>query len=304
LSRWLHRIRVEDLLAGGFAIVLVVYGGTRAVLGGIQLGEEDYWDFSFILAPLSLLVFLAALRYAVSGGQSLLVKTTQRIAELFRDWMPFLLFLLFYEAFRSRIWMVVLSGDKDEELLAIDRAMMGETPSVWLDGWITPWLTDVMVTAYFMHLVLPPVVAFVWYRRDRGRFRIFLLAVLLAGMLGSIGYVIVPAVGPLIAYPEIYRNTLDSFLHAPVTGILDAARAPRDVFPSLHVGLSTIVLWYGARLGRRWTGVLGVFVILNWISTLYLRYHYFIDVIAGWATAALAIWLASRLIALEKKYLR
>jgi membrane-associated phospholipid phosphatase len=40
-------------------------------------------------------------------------------------------------------------------------------------------------------------------------------------------------------------------------------------------------------------------VLANWLSTLYLRYHYMIDDVAGWATAAIAIAVAAWILRLE-----
>ena len=309
-SRALPAVRVEDLLAGGFAIALAAYGGLRAVWTGVRLSETDFWDFSFILSPLSLLIFLAALRYALGGaGGSITGETAtgvgaplREIVRLFRDWLPFLAFLLFYEAFRTRLAQTFQGDDLDAALLAWDRRLFGETPAVWFDVVVTPALTNVMTLAYFLHLLLPPVVAFVWYRRRKSGFREFLLAVLLSGMMGSMGYVVVPGIGPAMAYPELFSEPLGGLLYAPITTLMDAARAPRDIFPSLHVGLSTIVLWYGAKLGRRWLWVLLPLVVGNWISTVYLRYHYLVDVLAGWAVAALAIWGAGWLLSREERW--
>lgn len=302
MSRFARLVRVEDLLAAAFALALVIYGGLRAVLGGVRLEESDYWDFSFILSPLSVLVFLSAVRYAVGGGRSLLAATARRVLSLFRDWLPFLLFLLFYEAFRTRVWMVLLGEDRDRELLLWDRRLFGETPAVWMDRLVLPALTDLMSIAYFLHLVLPPLVAsFLWYRKSRDAFREFLLAVLLAGIMGSIGYMMVPAVGPALAYPELFQRPLEGIFHDPIAGVMDAARAPRDVFPSLHVGVSTIVLWYGLKLGRSWGWILAPLVAANWLSTIYLRYHYLVDVFAGWLVAAAAIWAAHELLGLERR---
>jgi membrane-associated phospholipid phosphatase len=302
LSSFSRSWRVEDVLAASFALALVAYGGLRAVIEGVRLDEGEFWDFNFIVAPVSLLIFLASVRYAIGGGGSLLQSTVRDVVDVVRDWLPFLLFLLFYEAFRGHVWTLLHSEDRDAALLAIDRRLFGETPAVWMDRLVSRPATDVMAAAYFLHLVLPPVVAFAWYRRDRRRFRSFLLAVLLAGVMGSIGYMAVPAVGPLVAYPDLFANALDGTLYSPVTTLLDAARAPRDVFPSLHVGLSTIVLWYGAKLGRGWLYVLLPLVVANWVSTIYLRYHYLVDVIAGWAVAAAAIYLSTLLLAMEARY--
>jgi membrane-associated phospholipid phosphatase len=32
-----------------------------------------------------------------------------------------------------------------------------------------------------------------------------------------------------------------------------------------------------------------------WVSTIYLRHHYAVDLLAGWALAPLALWLAPRI---------
>jgi membrane-associated phospholipid phosphatase len=37
------------------------------------------------------------------------------------------------------------------------------------------------------------------------------------------------------------------------------------------------------------------FALGLWVSTIYLRHHYAVDLIAGWLLAPLAVWLAPRL---------
>lgn len=295
---------MEDLLSAGFATALVLFAGGRSALASLKLDEEKYWDFSFILAPAALLIFLASVRYAFARGDVAVARPAREIGGVLRDWLPFLLFLLAYETFQSRIWAILLPHDRDAQLLSWDRRLFGETPSLQIQSWISPVMTDAMVAAYFLHLVLPPIVAIAWYLKDRRVFREFLLAVLAAGILGSIGYMIMPAVGPGIAFASQFGRGFEGSLYRPVTEFLDAARASRDVFPSLHVGLSTIVLYYAGRRGRTWFAAFLPLVLANWLSTVYLRYHYLVDVIAGWLTAWLAIALAKVLLSAEERWRR
>lgn len=297
-------LRVEDVLAGGFALSLAAFAGARATLGSFRLNEENFWDISFIVAPVAFLVFFASVRYALGTGLLEGAGPLREIGGVLRDWSPFLLFSLAYETFRTKIWTVLLVRDRDADLLRLDRLLFGETPAVPLERFLSPLLTNVMAVSYFMHLVLPPTVAVLLYRRQRQVFREFLLAILVAGVLGSIGYVAVPAVGPGVAFPDLFRTKLSGELYQPMAEILDAARAPRDAFPSLHVAISTIVLWYGAKRGRAFFGVLLLLVLGNWASTLYLRYHYLVDVLAGWATAGAAIFAAHGLLSLEVRLKR
>ncbi|HEV8658337.1 MAG TPA: phosphatase PAP2 family protein [Thermoanaerobaculia bacterium] len=271
---------------------LVTYAGFRA-LGRIDLSEENYWDFSLIVFPAALLIFLAALHYAFAPrGESSIRSVWVETGTVIRDWLPFLIFLLTYESFRVRTWGAISPVDADPFLLKIDRWLFGETPAVVLDPYARAWITQPLTIAYFLHLVLPPVLAMLWYRRDLLIFRQFLLTILVAGMIGSIGYIAVPAVGPGVAFPNLFHHKLSGEIYGSVTEFLDSARAMRDAFPSLHIGLSTIVLYYAWLRDRVTFAWMLPLIVGNWISTIYLRYHYMIDVIAGFVIAYIGIVVA------------
>ena len=297
-------VRVEDALTVGAALVMLLALGAKSI-SRIHLSANNYWDFAFILLPVALLMLNASIRYAFRpAGEPAIRDVTAETGNILRDWSPFLLFLMLYESFRLNTWNLVSPVDKDPMLLRWDLALFGATPSVIFDSWITGWLTQVMIIAYFLHLVLPPVMGLLWYRRDLIVFRKFLLSVLVAGIIGTQGYVLVPAIGPGIAFPSLYRHSLSGAMYQNIAGLLDTARALRDVFPSLHVAISSIVLWYAWRRGRVAFVIFLPLVLANWMSTLYLRYHYMIDVIAGWATAAVAIALAAWLLRIESSVRR
>jgi membrane-associated phospholipid phosphatase len=79
-----------------------------------------------------------------------------------------------------------------------------------------------------------------------------------------------------------------------------------DAFPSMHTCISTITLVHARRHGavlfpRRprllfWTFLPAVAMLQ--LSTLYLRQHYFVDLVAGWLLAALSLAVADRAMAL------
>jgi membrane-associated phospholipid phosphatase len=82
--------------------------------------------------------------------------------------------------------------------------------------------------------------------------------------------------------------------------MMEIARAPHDVFPSLHVAISAIVLWFAWRYGPRLFWTLLPFVAGNWLSTIYLRFHYAIDVIVAVPFAIAMVLLARWLLRLER----
>jgi membrane-associated phospholipid phosphatase len=281
-------LRVEDLLAAAVVVVFLVYIGIANLRGMIAAGG-DTWTVSFIALPMSVIIFVASLRYALGREGTTFSRWLREVVEVVRDWSPFLVFLLLYASFYAKIFATIHPRTYDAALLSIDRRMFGETPSVPMQSWYSPALTNWFTLCYFMHLIFPAVIAALWYRRDKLVFREFLLAVLVGGAIGTIGYVLVPAVGPGVAFPRLYTRTFSGALYHPIIDALDQARAPRDAFPSLHVAFSALTLWYAWRRGRLPFLILLPFVLGNWVSTLYLRYHYTLDLAAGFAVTALSV---------------
>ncbi|MBS4098138.1 MAG: phosphatase PAP2 family protein [Sulfuricella sp.] len=183
----------------------------------------------------------------------------------------------------------------DAELLALDRWLLGETPSAWLARFAIPWLTELLSVCYFffMPLLLVSLLRYFFRRRE-------LLGEFYAGLfsvygLGFLGYLLVPAAGPWLAYPELFDAALAG---GPVTALNQTMVVQGsnrvDVWPSLHCAVSTFILGFAWRHHRREFLWLLLPLAGLWFSTLYLRYHYFIDVVSGFALAAFALYESHR----------
>lgn len=178
----------------------------------------------------------------------------------------------------------------DSDLLAIDRWLLGETPSRVLSGLATPWLTELMSLCYilFMPLLFFSLLRYFFSQRD-------LLGEFYAGLftvygLGFLGYLLVPAAGPWLAYPELFDVPLAGGPIAALNQAMVVNGSNRvDVWPSLHSAVSTFILGFAWRHHRKEFAYLLLPVAGLWLSTLYLRYHYFIDLLSGFALAAFAL---------------
>jgi membrane-associated phospholipid phosphatase len=92
----------------------------------------------------------------------------------------------------------------------------------------------------------------------------------------------------LQGYPLLFSNlSARAFELLPVDS--------RAAFPSLHAAVSLVVLVCAWRHLRVWFWTLLPFVLGLWASTLYLRHHYAVDLLAGFALAPAALWLAPKL---------
>ncbi len=114
--------------------------------------------------------------------------------------------------------------------------------------------------------------------------------------LGYVLYVVFPAAPPRLVLVFEFTKNLRGY--SQVFSTLSAgafALLPTDsraAFPSLHTAVSTVALIYAWRYARPFFYVLVPFVLGLWASTIYLRHHYFVDLVAGWLLAPLAVWMA------------
>jgi len=178
----------------------------------------------------------------------------------------------------------------DATLLSLDRWLIGETPSILLQSTISFWLTEILSLCYigFMPLLFFSLLRY--FFRDRHLLGEFYSGLFTVYGLGFLGYLLVPAAGPWTTYPELFSVKLSG---GPVTYwntyMVVAGSNRVDVWPSLHSAVAIFILGFCGRHHRRqfyWllTPVLGLC-----FSTVYLRYHYFLDLVCGVLLAAYSL---------------
>ena len=165
---------------------------------------------------------------------------------------------------------------------------------MWLERIQSPLLTEFLQIVYSLFVPAVLWVAWLLWRRKHlaaFRFYSFLIA---AGFLASyIGYLLVPARGP--------RFLLKDLQHAPLRGLwlfgllqstLDRLeQAHYDCFPSGHTELAILACWGSRQLSHGFGRLYAAYTVCMVFATVYLRYHYTVDVAAG-AFLALVLILA------------
>ncbi len=222
-----------------------------------------------------------------------------RSVKLLREVVPFLTCILIYTNLHDTIGFVN-PNDVHGGLVAIDQWLFGVQPCVWAERFITPGRTEFMTLLYVNFLWIAPGTPLVLLALRRWReFRAATLGVIVCFYVGYFLYVVFPAAPPrlvllaqftknLYGYPHFFSNLQNEALALlPIDS--------RAAFPSLHAAVSLVALVYAWRFVRPWFWALLPFAPGLWISTVYLRHHYVVDLLAGWALAPLAVWLAPRL---------
>jgi membrane-associated phospholipid phosphatase len=295
---WLRRtFRPEEALLCLYGLTLLVL---MATLHDWSLKTLYHPNFITSFVILAILILGRDYRRARKSQPPSAAFATALGASLrvFRDFFPFLLALIFYERLHD-LTPKLRPEVADGILAAIDRALFHVDVSAWLDGYATPEITQVMVICYLSYFFAAAILAcLIYWVGNRALFRDFLVSLTVATMIGYVGYLIVPAVGPYLYQKDLFPKRLPGNL--PLTEQLiasvDALKGvARDCFPSLHTTHTTVVLVFAWRFRRIAFWAYLPMAIGLYISTMYLRMHYAVDVAAGFATAAAGVFLGPRL---------
>jgi membrane-associated phospholipid phosphatase len=298
-SRLTLRLRLEDVVALTFFLLTFLM---HVIFRELERRNLSPSDVLIIIPAVALLMGKELVHYFIagkgkaSGSSESPLEFVRPYWEIFRDWFPFLVILLMYYSLWGDATHLLVPRDRDQFLIAADQKLFGLQASVAIQRFITPGLTSWMDFAYFYHVLNIPIVAcFIYIARPRARFREMMSGLMVVCFFGLLGYLIVPAVGPEYTLRAQYTVPLSQPLAVfnRQVEFMDFARIQRDVFPSMHVAISFLVWLYAWRNSRRFFWILSPLVLSLWVSTIYLRYHYLIDCVAGFLLAPPCYWLAN-----------
>jgi membrane-associated phospholipid phosphatase len=191
----------------------------------------------------------------------------------------------------------------DASIYAFDLRVFGVEPSVFFDRFVNRTTTEWFAFFYFLYFLVLTVhvlpVLF-WLRDDRvlGQFGMgFLMVFLTAHLL----YMVVPGWGPYWYLRGTFQHELQgATFWRLVREAVDAGGAQKDIFPSLHTAVPTFIAIFSFRHRQlvpfKYSWPVMAFVASQIIiATLFLRWHYLVDVVAGLVLATIAALLGPRI---------
>ena len=226
-----------------------------------------------------------------------------------------IIYLVFIQVFSY----ISVLNPKDYDVLLVqwDKALFGVNPTEWLLQLSNPVLTEFMQIAYvlfFFHAFSQSVELNIrgMYKQADTVTRTIVFGFLLSYLL----YFFLPAIGPRFSiheYDAINTELPGLLLTEPLRLIIDsgdgvkdmalnaASQVHRNCMPSGHtmMTLMNMILAFRFRSKLRWIFLfMGSSLIF---ATMYLRYHYVVDVLAGIVCALIALWIEPRLFSLLVK---
>lgn len=232
------------------------------------------------------------IRYATLLGLFFVLKTWStlkakgRIGTVFNHFSPIFFVILIYESLGDLIHY--LRPDIDPLLIQIDDSIFGVHPTLWMEQWIVPWFTDIMSLAYISYYFIPVVFIVVLYLKNQlTEFHQSVFVLAFGYYISFIGYILFPAIGPRFTLTQLYSVPLEgSFITDFVRDTLNfLEHNKRDCMPSGHTQMVLIVLFLAHRYERFLFYLFLPIICALILSTIYLRYHYVIDLFVGTAFA-------------------
>jgi hypothetical protein len=205
---------------------------------------------------------------------------------------------------------LVNSASLDPQLSYIDQHVLHFEASLFLDRFVTPATTEWFAFFYFGYFALLAVhvLPMVFFSRRARLTAEFAMGMITVYAAAHTIYMLVPGYGPVRFLADRYQHQLPSgFWLDTVLNAVNSGGAQKDIFPSLHtagpVFLSLFSFRHRDKLPFKYSWPFVAFFSANIvIATMFLRWHYLIDVIAGISLSTGAFLLSGMLSPREFDY--
>jgi len=298
----LTKLKAHDLVVAVFYFFLIL-------VNIVFYQDVKYWQL-FIVINIAIILFTLLLGYLEERYHNLAVK-------IVHYWYIAPLILV---TFKELYFLIkpIRVYDYDYLLIAADRWLLGGDPTRFLHGLANPVLTELLQIIYSIFYLLPVILCIALMRKKKYLATDYAVFSVVYGFyLSYLGYFALPGIGPRFTLHN-FGNINNELPGLWVTGFLrdflntgesippgtqnPAAVVQRDIFPSGHTMITLIVMYLSVKLKSRSRFFLLPVGALLIFSTVYLWYHYFIDLVGGLLFMMLSLWSGKKVFNMWQRF--
>ena len=243
-----------------------------------------FLDWNFILTRV---IFVFAFTFSVIIKR----KISKNFFQLLQNILFFALMTFLYK--ETAMLNTLIFPKIDEFLSNLDQNIFKFQPSIEFSKHFNSlFFSELFYFGYFCYYLLPLVVFGILYKFLPQKIEEFGFILISSFLLYYFIFIIIPAEGPqfYFTFPDNYIEAQGIFGNA-IKLIQKNGEAPTAAFPSSHVGISWIVIFWLYQNFRKSVKYFLPFVVLLMFSTVYIKAHYFVDVVAGFISAPIVFFL-------------
>jgi membrane-associated phospholipid phosphatase len=261
-------------------------------------------DWGIILATNLLLAVLIIQIVFIYESKNEIDKRLPGIVRFLRYWYPvFMIFFCFKEIYYVMVGLTPILYDS--KLIQIDYYIFGLNPTVELRAISNPLLTEFLQLIYTLFYIMPVIFGLELYLWHRYReFKKATFVIFFGFYMSFIGYLILPAIGPRFILHDFYninselpgilvadflRDIINLGESIPSGSRVAETIAQRDAFPSGHTTIILLITYLSKKNKSNSFYFYLPYSVVMIFSTVYLRYHYVIDIIGGVIFALMTI---------------
>lgn len=267
------------------SLVLVYQAAMAVVIWTGNLPSDEAWRLLgyHALFSLALVVVLWNTRHFTEG-----------VPGFFKEFYPLIVMLFFYKEIGLLIHQY-FDWTLDEWLLGVDNEMGRIGSSIWNFQQFYPpgrLLNEFFSIGYSFYFILLPLSALVLYfRAPLGRFRTFMFSLCFTYYLHYLLFIFLPAASPRFYMPGLRGSLQGYWVSDWLQSAVEKNAFPGGSFPSSHIAAAVICSAAFPYLGKMRIPALFL-TLAMFAGTIYGRYHYFVDVVAGLGVGLSCYFLA------------
>jgi membrane-associated phospholipid phosphatase len=286
-NKYLKYLGIPDIVNQLFLLFLTLI---------ILLNHEKFKEWYIVLAvnaAISFFIFFIVYIYEI---RTRLNRKVSPVIRILRFWYSIFIILFFFK----EIYLIMVNLKPvyyDELLIKADYFIFGFNPTQAVHFIANPFLTEFLQIIYTMFYIIPVIYGlelYLWKRYDEFKYAMFVI--FLGFYLTFIGYMILPAIGPRFTLHEfgsinievpglMFTNLLREIVNigesVPKGTPFPELSAQRDAFPSSHTVIVLLIAYLSHKIKSKSFYFYFPYSLLVIFSTIYLRYHYVVDIIAG-----------------------
>jgi membrane-associated phospholipid phosphatase len=213
---------------------------------------------------------------------------------LVRNFYPLVLLSYFY-AETAYLNHLLFDHDFDPWIAKIEQAIFGCQPSIEF-GKRVPWrwFIDLMSFGYVSYFLMIFGVCLWIYKFAPEKFSETIFVILSSFFLCYLFFIVVPVAGPQFYFPAPDSQVPKGYFFRNILELVRAAgERPTAAFPSSHVAITCLLLFLSAKNARKILWWIIPSALLLFLSTVYIKAHYVVDVVAGMLTFPVLYWIGS-----------